>query len=167
MATLAEIADHLDLSIRSVSSLKRSGILPDAGRGTNDLDVCRRAYIGHLRETAAGRSAAYGELDLTAERAALARAQTVKAERENKIAEGEFLEVAVVHRLVTGSFARVRAKMLSLAGKLAPLLAPAMTEAKAQGMLKDDIYAALNELATPPVGNWDTRNCIWTDDTEG
>ena len=161
MATLAEIADHLDLSIRSVSTLKREGVIPAAGRGAHDLDAVRVSYIQHLREAAAGRSAAYGELDLTAERARLARAQAAKCERQNAIADGKFLEVAVVHRLVTGSFARVRAKMLSLAGKLAPLLAPAMTEAKAQGMLKDDIYAALNELATPPVGNWDTRNCIW------
>ena len=83
MATLADIADHLDLSVRSVSGLKRSGILPDAGRGANDLTVCRKAYIGHLRETAAGRSAAYGTLDLTAERARLASAQALKAEREN------------------------------------------------------------------------------------
>ena len=131
------------------------------------MAAVRVGYIRHLREIAAGRSAAYGELDLTAERARLAKAQAAKAERENKIAEGEFLEVAAVHRMVTGSFARVRAKLLALPSKLAPLVAPAMTEAKAQGMLKDDIYAALNELATPPVGNWDTRNCIWTDDTEG
>ena len=170
MATLAEIADHLDLSIRSVSSLKRSGILPDAGRGTNDLDVCRRAYIGHLREAAAGRAVAYGTLDLTAERAALARAQTVKAERENKIADGKFLEVASFHRMVTAAFARVRSKLLALPSKMAPLVAPAMEPAKAQGILRADIHQALDELATPPSGNWDMKNCIWTDDpitTEG
>ena len=147
--------------------MKSAGILPEARRRANNLTACRAAYLAHLREVAAGRQSKDGTVDLVVERARLARAQAEKCERQNAIAEGKFLEVAVVHRLVTGSFARVRAKMLSLASKLAPLLAPAMTEAKAQGMLKDDIYAALNELATPPVGNWDTRNCIWTDDTEG
>ena len=169
MATLAEIADHLDLSVRSVSSLKRAGVIAAAGRGAHDLDAVRVSYIQHLREAAAGRSAAYGELDLTAERARLAKAQAAKAERENKIAEGEFLEVAAVHRMVTGSFARVRAKMLALPSKLAPLVA-ATTPAKAQELLRADIHMALNELATPPAGQWDMKNCIWTDDpitTEG
>ena len=168
MATNDEVASHLGISPTRVSELKSAGILPEARRRANDLNTCREVYLEHLREVAAGRMAKDGGgVDLVTERARLARAQAEKCERQNAIAEGKFLEVAVVHRLVTGSFARVRAKMLSLAGKLAPLLAPAMTEAKAQGMLKDDIYAALNELATPPVGNWDTRNCIWTDDTEG
>ena len=167
MATLAEIADHLDLSIRSVSTLKREGVIPAAGRGAHDLAAVRVGYIRHLREIAAGRSAAYGTLDLTAERAALARAQTVKAERENKIADGKFLEVASFHRMVTAAFARVRSKLLALPSKMAPLVAPAMEPAKAQGILRADIHQALDELATPPSGNWDMKNCIWTDDTEG
>jgi len=40
---------------------------------------------------------------------------------------------------------------LALPSKLAPLVAPAMTEAKAQGILKDDIYQALNELAATKI----------------
>jgi len=165
MAKLAELADHLGLSVTRVSQLKSAGILPKAPRGKHDLDACRVAYLAHLREVAAGRSAAYGDLDLASERARLAAAQAMKVERENKIADGLYLEVAVVHRLVTGSFARVRAKLLALPSKLAPLVA-ATTPAKAAAILKNDIYAALNELATPPTGNWDQRNCIWTDDPE-
>ena len=151
MATLAEIADHLDLSIRSVSSLKRSGILPDAGRGTNDLDVCRRAYIGHLRETAAGRSAAYGTLDLTAERAALARAQTAKVERENNLAEGELVTVEEVHISVTSAFARVRSRLMALPARLTPLVAATRDKPEVQAMLKDAVYDTLSELAGTTV----------------
>ncbi len=170
MATLADIADHLDLSVRSVSTLKRAGVFPEAQRAGHDLDAVRVAYIRHLRESAAGRSAAYGTLDLTAERARLAHAQAAKAERENAVAEGEFLPRDEIHIAVTGSFARVRSKLLALPPKLAPYLAPAMTPAKTQQILKDDIYAALDELATPPASGWDDRNCTWTDDpqtTEG
>ncbi len=164
MATLAEIADHLDLSVRSVSSLKRSGILPDAGRGANDLDACRRAYIGHLRETAAGRAAAYGPLDLTAERARLAHAQAAKCERENAVADGRFLARDKFHFMVTSAFARVRAKMLALPSKLAPLLAPEMTPAEAQAMLKDVVYQALNELgSTRATGISDDGEIIYTE----
>ena len=88
MATLGDIADHLDLSVRSVSTLKRAGVFPEALRAGHDLDAVRVAYIRHLRETAAGRGAAYGALDLVAERARLAHAQAVKAERENAVADG-------------------------------------------------------------------------------
>ena len=72
MAKLAEVATHLDLSLARVSQLKSAGILPDAKRGKHDLDTVRVAYIRHLRENAAGRSPAYGTLDLTAARARLA-----------------------------------------------------------------------------------------------
>ena len=56
MATQTEIGDHLDLSARQVRNLVKNGILPP-GKGTGglNLDDCRRAYIGYLREK-------YGEL---------------------------------------------------------------------------------------------------------
>ncbi len=170
MATNDEVANHLGISPTRVSQLKSAGILPEARRRANNLTACRVAYLEHLREVAAGRgSKDGGGLDLVAERARLARAQAEKAERENAVADGKFMEVAAVHLMVTSAFARVRAKMLALPSKMAPLVA-ATTPAKAQQILKEDIYAALNELATPPASGWDTRNCIWTDDpitTEG
>ena len=151
MATLADIADHLDLSVRSVSTLKRAGVFPEAQRAGHDLDAVRVAYIRHLRESAAGRSAAYGTLDLTAERARLAHAQAEKAERENAVADGKFLEVAVFHLMVTSAFSRVRSKLLAVPSKLAPYLVGIETSAKAQGIVKTEIYAALNELAATNV----------------
>ena len=45
MATLAEIADHLDLSVSSVSALKRAGVIPEAPRAGHDLDAVRVAFI--------------------------------------------------------------------------------------------------------------------------
>ena len=152
MATNDEVASHLGISPTRVSELKSAGILPEARRRANDLNTCREVYLEHLREVAAGRMAKDGGgVDLVTERARLARAQAEKCERQNAIAEGKFLEVAVVHRLVTGSFARVRAKMLALPSKMAPLVAPAMEPAKAQGILRDVIHDALNELAATTV----------------
>ncbi len=165
MAKLAELATHLDLSVARVSQLKSAGILPDAPRGKHDLDACRVAYIRYIREIAAGRGSKDGTVDLVAERARLTKAQAEKVERENKIADGLYMEVAAVHRAVTGSFARVRTKLLVLPSKLASLVA-ATTPAKAQGLLRADIHMALDELATPPAGQWDMKNCIWTDDPE-
>ena len=151
MATLADIADHLDLSVKSVSNLKRAGVFPEAQRAGHDLDAVRVAYIRHLRETAAGRSAAYGVVDLTAERARLAAAQAVRAERENAVAEGEFLPRDEVHIAVTSAFALVRSKILALPSRMAPQVAPAMTPAEAQAMLKDACYEALDDLAATDI----------------
>ncbi len=151
MATLADIADHLDLSVRSVSTLKRAGVFPEAQRAGHDLDAVRVAYIRHLRESAAGRSAAYGTLDLTAERARLAHAQAEKAERENAVAEGDFLPRGEVHTAMTATFMRVRSKLLAMPSKLAPYLVGIETPATAQGILQKEIYRALDELAATKI----------------
>ncbi len=164
MAKLAELATHLGLSTTRVSQLKAAGILPDARRGKHDLDACRVAYLAHLRDVAAGRGSKDGTVDLVTERARLARAQAEKVERENAVADGKLLSVASFHTMVTASFARVRAKLLALPSKLAPLVVAAKTPAEAQRILKDDVYQALNELATPPASDWDDRNCEWFDE---
>ncbi len=165
MAKLTEVAEHLDLSTTRIHGLVKAGILPKSGRAAYDLDACRVAYIRYIREIAAGRGSKDGAVDLVAERARLTKAQAEKVERENKIADGLYMEVAAVHRAVTGSFARVRTKLLVLPSKLASLVA-VTTPAKAQGLLRADIHMALDELATPPAGQWDMKNCIWTDDPE-
>jgi phage terminase Nu1 subunit (DNA packaging protein) len=147
-----------------VSELKSAGILPEARRRANDIDACRTAYLEHLREMAAGRGSKDGAVDLVAERARLARAQAEKVERENAVADGEFLPRGEVHIIVTSAFARVRAKMLALPSKLAPELAAIKTPAKVQRVIKDEVYRALNELALPPDSGWDGRNCVWADE---
>ena len=80
------------------------------------------------------------------------------------MAEGEFLPRSEVHRLVTSAFARVRAKLLGLPSKLAPLVVAAKTAAEAQAMLKDTVYQALNELAATTVtGVSDDGEVIYTE----
>ena len=62
------------------------------------------------------------------------------------------------------AFARVRAKLLALPSKLAPMLAPEMTPAEAQAMLKDVVYQALNELgSTRATGISDDGEIIYTE----
>ena len=150
MAKLTEVAEHLDLSTTRIHGLVKAGILPNGGRAAYDLDACRVAYIRYIREIAAGRGSKDGSVDLVAERARLTRAQAECAERRNAVQAGEFLARNEVHRLVTSAFARVRAKMLSLPSKLAPLVS-GTTSAKAQGALKSEIYAALNELGSTRI----------------
>ncbi len=151
MAKLTEVAEHLDLSTTRIHGLVKAGILPKSGRAAYDLDACRVAYIRYIREIAAGRGSKDGAVDLVAERARLTKAQALKCERENAVAEGEFLRTAVFHTMVTAAFRRVRSKLLAMPSKLAPLMAPAMTPAEAQAMLRDTVHAALDELAATNV----------------
>ena len=164
MAKLTEVAEHLDLSTTRIHGLLKAGILPKAGRAAYDLDACRVAYIRYIREIAAGRGSKDGAVDLVAERARLTKAQAEKCERENAVAEGEFLARDKVHFMVTSAFARVRAKLLGLPSKLAPLVVAAKTAAGAQAVLKDAVYQALNELAgTKIAGISDDGEVIYTE----
>ncbi len=166
MATNDEVANHLGISPTRVSQLKSAGILPEARRRANNLTACRRAYLEHLREIAAGRGSKDGAVDLVAERARLTKAQAEKCERENAVAEGRFLARDKFHFMVTSAFARVRAKLLALPSRMAPLLAPEMTPAEAQAMLKDVVYQALDELAsTRATGISDDGEIIYTETT--
>ncbi len=86
-------------------------------------------------------------LDLTAERARLAKAQADDREMKNDLARGEQITVAEFHLMVTAAFARVRAKLLALPSKMAPLVMSAKTAAEAQALLRDTVHEALGELA--------------------
>ena len=90
-------------------------------------------------------------LDLTAERARFAAAQADDREMKNDLARGDQITVAEFHLMVTSAFARVRAKMLALPSKMAPLVAPVMEPAKAQGILRDTVHAALDELSLTQI----------------
>ena len=151
MVKLTEVASHLGLSVTRVSQLISADILPKAPRGRHDLAACRLAYLEHLREIAAGRGSRDGGLDLVAERARLAAAQSEKVERENAVAAGEFLPRGEVHIAVVSAFALVRSKILALPSRLAPVMAPAMTPAEAQSILKDACNESLDELAATDI----------------
>ena len=90
-------------------------------------------------------------LDLTAERARFASAQADDREMRNDLARGDQIKVGEFHLMMTTAFARVRAKLLSLPSKMAPLVVGAKTAAEAQAMLRDVIHDALNELAATTV----------------
>jgi len=109
----------------------------------------RLAYLQHLRETAAGRASASGDgLDLVEERAKLAAAQREKLEMANAVTRGELITTGEFHTLVTSAFSRVRSKLLALPAKAAPLVAGVTAPGKVQSILRVEIYAALNELAS-------------------
>lgn len=159
MPTQVAIAQHLDLSSRSVRELQASGVLP-AGAS---MDECRVAYIRHLRTRAAGRverPPAATEEELAAEKLRLTKAQADKTEHE---AEKERLAVEVllknlipadeVEREWTDILAAVRAKMLTIPSKAASRVMAAKSRAEAEAILKSLIWEALAELSKDEGGD--------------
>jgi phage terminase Nu1 subunit (DNA packaging protein) len=128
MATDREVAEHLDISDRSIRDLRAKGVLPQAARGQADLDACRVAYIRHLRERAAGRSSDAAEdegLDLVQQRARLAKEQADRIASKNALDRGELVPVSAVTMAVVGlielSKSRL-AKVPAIVGKSDPKL---------------------------------------------
>ncbi len=113
--TQSEIAEHLDLSERSVREfLDASGI--DHKRAK--LSDIRIAYIRRLREQAAGR-ATNGDLALATERAGLARAQRVRIEMENAREQHLLVRVEEIEPRMKAAAVYARVRWLEAVPRLA------------------------------------------------
>lgn len=145
--TVGEVAQHIDLGQRRLFELLDEGIIPRKGRGGYSLAEVRVAYIRHLRKVAAGRGAD-PDLDLSSERAMLAREQTQSMALRNAIARGEYVSTEEVGRQVEGDYAVVRERLLTIPGKIADALTGCKRE-EIEIALLEEISEALNELNHP------------------
>lgn len=146
MATQRELAEHLDLHPTTVSELIKKGVIPAGiGKSNVNIDVCRIAYINHLRK-AARYTKRDGTGDVQEEKARLTKAQA--DERELIVAKlrGDLLDANDVQRLWSDYAANVRSKLLSLPTKAAHHVLAAENFAEAEKVLKEIVYEALQEL---------------------
>jgi len=111
------------------------------------LDEVRIAYVRRLREQAAGRSSADGDLDLVAERARHAKAQADKIELELAETRGELVRVESVLTTWAGHVGTVKQALLGLPAKAAGMVAPDRA-AEAEATLRAMIKETLMELST-------------------
>lgn len=155
MATRKEIAEHLGLSIRTISNRIRAGIFP-ASKGARgiDLDACRLAELEYWRGRATGQVS--GDLDAQVERARLLHFQANKAEMEAKQLAGSLIPIEQVADVVGEEYANVRAKLLAIPTKAAPQVVGLSTVAT-RAKLDEMVCEALDELVAdtalaPPIG---------------
>lgn len=95
-----------------------------------------------------GVQASDGEkLDLSQERARLAKMQADKAAIELQKLRGEVVDIEEATQEIGEAFAHVRAKLLALPSKMTPLVYSLSTHAEIQEALRESIYEALDELA--------------------
>ncbi len=120
--TQDQVAEHLDLGDKRLRTIINKGNLPRWNRKTATYDMYRVAYIRHLRAIASGHKSQDGNLDLTAERAKLTRAQTEKTQIEISRLRGESLARLLVAEVWQRHAAAVRSRFLGLASKLRMML---------------------------------------------
>jgi len=153
MATNAQpigvIARLLDLSERRIQQLSRDGVIPKAERGQYDLVAAVRGYVAYLRDLAVKAQA--GAPDFGVERARLIRAKADIAEMEADGRRGELLPAEAVEAAWTAILARLRARLLVLPDRLAPLCVEETTIAGVRDQIRKAVREALLELAETPV----------------
>lgn len=146
MATIVEIAKHIGVTPKYVQDLINEGVIDRKDRGTYDINECRDVYIKKLREAAAGRANS-GDLNLTDERARLAKEQADAKEMENAITRGELVYIEDVAKRVEVALSKVKTKILAIPTKVAPEAAAADDAKEVQALIERHIIEALNELA--------------------
>ena len=102
------------------------------------------AYCKRLREMAAGRYSA-GELDLTEERARLARAQSERIEMENAVKRGELAPIDTLRDAIIPAMTQISALMDAIPVKL-KREAPHLTASDLE-IVKREIASAMNLAA--------------------
>lgn len=140
-----ELAKLLGCADNTIREAARRGLLVKKGRDLFDGPASIRTYVKHLRDVAAGRGGENGVLDLTAERARLAKEQADGHELKNAAQRGELLEIAEVERTWTSVLSTIRSRMLAVTSRIRQRL-PHITAFDADAIDRE-IRDALTEAA--------------------
>lgn len=146
--TTSELMAMTGLSRPSLSRNKAKGIISPSGRDAWPTVETISALMAAYRDAAA---AGGTSLDLAAERARLAREQADGHSMKNAQLRGELLPRAAVTAAVQAAFTRVRARMLAIPGKAAPLVMSMQSATEVQAALRDAVHEALAELSETEV----------------
>jgi phage terminase Nu1 subunit (DNA packaging protein) len=140
-----ELAELLGISVETVCALALKNIAIRVSRGRYDLRESVKRYCAHLRATAAGRGGESGVLNLTEQRARLAREQANIAGLKASKLRGELVPVSEVEARWRGVLTAVRSRLLAVPSRVrsrAPHLAATDVE-----IVDKEIREALEELA--------------------
>lgn len=141
--TLSGLAAELELDRRTLAK-QLTGLAPDEieQRGNRTERRWRLArVVAHLANPNDE------DLDLNAERAALARVQRMKAEIELAELRGTVVRVEMAAALWMAMVASARAKFLALPSRLAVAIGPPDRLYQIQEAARELVYEALNEFA--------------------
>lgn len=139
-----DLAAAFGVSERSVREFADRGLVAKVGRGKYRLIESVQMYTAHLREVASGRGGEEGVLDLTAERARLAKEQADAVSLKNAASRRELVPAVDIERGWTTVCRRVRNAMLAVPSRVRQSL-PHLT-AYDGSVIDREIRDALSEL---------------------
>lgn len=140
-----DLCDLLALTSGALADLKKRGIAVHLGHDAYDLAATVRAYVQHLRGIASGRGGEEQTVNLTTERARLAREQADAVALKNAALRGELVPAADVSREWFEVLRKVRAGVLAVPSRVRAAL-PQLTAAEV-AVLDAEIRATLEGLA--------------------
>ena len=145
MASQSEIAAKLGVNVSTFKDFVARGIIEERERGQYTYEECSKQYLDHLREIAAGRYSEDG-LDLSAERARLAKEQADAKEMENAVGRGDLVYIEDVAKQIENQLTKARTRLLGVPTKVAPEAHASATVREVQTLIESAIVEALNEL---------------------
>lgn len=146
--SVEEVAKALNLTTRRVQQLKAEG-MPTAGRGQYELGPCMAWYIRYLQSKLdkLGPNTNPETPDLLVEKTRLAKEQGDKIALENAIKRGQLVYADDVSRIWADHISSAKSKILVIPSKLGPQLVNIDNANVIAGKLRDELDAALAELA--------------------
>lgn len=144
-ATLEKI---IGVSDRRIRQLAEEGIVVRAAKGRYKLKDSIMNYILTLKVAmeAAGTDSPDGELDLEEEKAIHERVKRHISELKLQVMKGELHRSGDVERVMTDMLVSIRARLLAMPTKLAPLLVARNDVGYIRTALNREVLDALNEL---------------------
>jgi hypothetical protein len=143
----AALAEMLAMTAANATRLAQRGIVIRVGTGRYSLIASCTNYFKFLKAT--GRGGSGEEASSAKSRFQLARAQIAEAEARARAAE--LVDAEAVDDAWAAIVSNVRARLLPLPAKIAPLAHGARTLAEAASVVKDAVDEALIGIARQPV----------------
>lgn len=145
MASQSEIAAKLGVNVSTFKDFVARGIVEERERGQYTYEECSKQYLDHLREIAAGRYSEDG-LDLSAERARLAKEQADAKEMENAIGRGELVRIDDIVKQFEDQLLKSKVKLLAVPTKVAAEVNAAKDVKECKAIIEEAVKEALSEL---------------------
>ena len=114
----SDLCDLFGITPGMLTTLGKRDIVVCLGHNAYDLEESARRYIASLRETASGRGGEEQVLNLTSERARLAREQADAQALKNAVLRGEYVPAIDVERAWADTLRALRSRLLAVPSRL-------------------------------------------------
>ena len=149
----SDLCDLFGITPGMLTALGKRDIVVRLGHDSYDLEESTRRYVASLRETASGRGGEEQVLNLTGERARLAREQADAQALKNAVARGENVPAIEVERAWADILRGLRSRLLAVPSRLRQTV-PHLTTSDVT-LIDRELRDALQELGAEGQANAD------------